>query len=52
VFSDFVGFAYIGYLGGAFALLCDILFNRARVTTELLNGLLDAIGSAVQVVPC
>jgi ABC-type multidrug transport system fused ATPase/permease subunit len=41
VFSDFVGFAYIGYLGGA-----------ARVTTEVLNALFSAAGSAVQVVPC
>lgn len=52
VFSDFVGFAYIGYLGGAFALLCDLIFNRARVTVEVLNALLNAAGSAVQVVPC
>jgi hypothetical protein len=52
VFSDFVGFAYIAYLGGAFALLCDIIFNRARVTTEVLNVFLNAAGSAVQVVPC
>lgn len=52
VFSDFVGLAYIAYLGGAFALLCDIIFNRARVTTEVLNALLNAAGSATQVVPC
>lgn len=52
VFSDFVGFAYIGYLGGVFALLCDIIFNRARVTVEILNSLLNASGSAIQVVPC
>lgn len=52
VFSDFVGLAYIAYLGGAFALLCDIIFNRARVTAEVLNALLNAVGSAIQVVPC
>lgn len=52
VFSDFVGFAYVGYLGGAFALLSDIIFNRARITAEILNFFLQAIGSAVQVVPC
>lgn len=52
VFSDFVGFTYIGYLGSAFALLCDIIFNRARVTTKVLNALLNAVGSAAQVVPC
>jgi hypothetical protein len=52
VFNDFAGFAYIAYLGGAFALLCDIIFNRARVTVEVLNALLNAAGSAIQVVPC
>jgi hypothetical protein len=52
VFSDFVGFAYVGYLAGVFALLCDILFNRARVTAELLTQLLKAVGSAIKVVPC
>lgn len=52
VFSDYVGFAYVAYLSVAFFFLCDILFNRARVTTELLNRLLDALGSAVSVVPC
>lgn len=52
VFSDFVGLAYLAYLGGVFAFLCDIIFNRARVTVEVLNALLNAVGSAVQVVPC
>lgn len=52
VFSDYVGFAYVGYLGVAFAFLCDVLFNRGRVTTELLNLLLNAVGSAIQVAPC
>lgn len=52
VFSDYVGFAYIGYLGVAFAFLCDLVFNRGRVTAELLSQLLSAIGSAVHVAPC
>lgn len=52
VFSDFVGLGYIAYLGGVFALLCDIIFNRARGTVEVLNALLEVVGSAVQVAPC
>lgn len=52
VFSDYVGFTYVAYLSVAFFFLCDILFNRARVTTELLNGVCHAVGSAVSVVPC
>ena len=52
VFSDYVGLAYIGYLSIAFAFLCDIIFNRGRVTAELLSQLFGAIGSAVVVAPC
>jgi hypothetical protein len=52
VFGDYVGFAYFAYLGVAVALLADIALNRARVTTELLNGLFHLIGSALQAVPC
>ena len=52
VFSDFVGLAYIAYLGVAFALLCDIIFNRARITARVLNALLDAGGSVMQVAAC
>ena len=52
LFSDYVGFTYVGYLSIVFAILCDILFNRARVTTEALNATFQAVGSSLQVVPC
>lgn len=52
VFNDYVGFAYIGYLGIVFAFLSDILFNRAQITTTLVNRLLDVVGSSMSVVPC
>lgn len=52
VFNDYVGLAFVGYLGLAFAFLCDVLFNRARVTTKLLNWLFNTIGSGLEVVPC
>lgn len=52
VFSDFVGLAYLGYLGLAFAFLSDILFNRGQVTVGLVNGLSEAAGSAFVIVPC
>lgn len=52
VFNDFVGWGYLAYLGGAFALLADVVLNKARVTTEVLSLVLDAAGSAVEVVPC
>ena len=52
LFSDYVGFTYIAYFSFVFAILCDILFNRARVTTEVLNATFQAMGSSLQVVPC
>jgi hypothetical protein len=52
LFSNYVGFTYVGYLSIVFAILCDILFNRAKVTTEVLNATFQAIGSSLQVVPC
>ena len=33
IHGDYVGFAYIGWLGAAFLLLLDIAINRGRVTT-------------------
>ncbi len=52
VFGDYVGFAFVGYLAVAFAFLCDALFNRARITTRLLNILFNVVGSSLQAVPC
>ncbi|MEP7156967.1 MAG: hypothetical protein ABI905_14405 [Betaproteobacteria bacterium] len=52
LFNDYVGLAYIGYMAVAFALLCDVLFNRARVITSLLNAFFNAIGSSFSLLPC
>ena len=52
IYNDYTGFAYIGYLAFVFAILCDVVFNKARVTTEVLNGCLQAIGQAGSLVPC
>lgn len=52
LFNDYVGFAFVGYVAAVFAFLCDVLFYRARITTWLLNGLLRAIGSALEMAPC
>ena len=52
VFGDYVGFAYVGYMAIVFAFLCDILFNRARATTRLLNIAFNIIGSSLHAVPC
>ncbi|MDD2370216.1 MAG: hypothetical protein PHQ90_13015 [Sulfuricurvum sp.] len=52
LYNDYVGFGYLAYLGLVFAILCDIVFNKARVTTEIINFIASAIGSAFSVATC
>lgn len=50
--GSYLGFAYAFYLGTVFLFLCDIALNRGRVTTWLVNGLADAVGSSASLIPC
>jgi hypothetical protein len=50
--GSYVGFAYAAYLSVVFLFLCDIALNRGRVTTRIVNGALDAVGSAFSLAPC
>ena len=53
IYNNYTGFTYIGYLTFVFAVLCDIVFNKAKVTTEIINAFLQAIGhAAASLVPC
>jgi hypothetical protein len=52
LYNDYTGFGYLAYLLIVFAILCDIVFNKARITTEIINALANAIGSAFSVAPC
>ncbi|RBP53664.1 hypothetical protein [Arenicella xantha] len=52
LYNDYMGFGYLAYIGVIFAGLVDIVFNRARITTEIINGIASAIGSAFSVVSC
>lgn len=52
IYNDYTGYSYIGYLIIVFAFLCDIVFNMARVTTGIINAILNAIGSATSLAPC
>jgi hypothetical protein len=52
VFGQYVGMAYVAYLAGVALLLTDIAFNRARVTTHMVNAVSSALGSSFAVVPC
>jgi hypothetical protein len=52
IHNDYLGFVYLAYLGLVFGLLCDIVLNRARITTRIVNAVLNAVGSAASAVPC
>jgi hypothetical protein len=52
LYNDYMGFGYLAYIGGIFGFLMDVAFNKARVTTEIINAILNAIGSAISVAPC
>lgn len=52
MFGQYVGLAYVFYLAGVALLLADVSFNRARVTTRIVNGVLDLVGSAASAAPC
>lgn len=52
LYNDYMGFGYLAYLSVIFGVLIDIALNQARVTTEVINGIANALGSAFSVVPC
>ena len=52
VFSEYWGWGYPLMQGFIAALLLDVALNAGRATTRLLNWLLNAAGSATQLVPC
>lgn len=52
ILGNYIGFAYLAWLAIIFLLLCDIVLNRARITTEIINTILNAIGSTLSAVPC
>ena len=52
LYNDYVGLSYVGYLALVTAFFGDVVFNRARITTEIFNGLSQVVGSTVQAVSC
>lgn len=52
LYNDYMGFGYLAYIAVIFGVLVDIVFNKARITTEIINAIANAIGSAFSVVPC
>ena len=52
LYNDYMGFGYLAYLSLIFGVLMDIAVNKARVTSSAINGVANALGSALSVVPC
>lgn len=52
LYNDYMGFTYLIYIAVIFAILSDIAFNRARVITEILNGIANTLGYTLSMVPC
>lgn len=52
IHGDYVGLAYVAYLALVFGFLCDIVLNRGRITSRIVNAVLNAIGSAASAAPC
>jgi hypothetical protein len=52
LYNDYMGFSYLAYIAVIFGILLDIALNKARVTTEVINGIANAVGSAFSVLPC
>lgn len=52
LYNDYMGFGYLAYIAVIFGFLSDVIFNSAKVTTHVINGVANAIGSAFSVVSC
>ncbi len=52
IYNDYMGYGYLIYLGVIFGFLMDIVLNQCRITTEVFNFIVDAIGSIEVIEPC
>lgn len=52
LYEDFWGYTYSVYAGLIFLSLLDVVINRARVTSFIINAITSVLGSALSVVPC
>jgi hypothetical protein len=52
IYNDYTGYAYLAYLLLVFSFLTDIVLNRARVTSEILNLLCRGISDIGSFSPC
>lgn len=49
LFSDYLGYGYVTWIGVVSLPLFDVAFNRGRITTEFFNAILEALGSAASI---
>ncbi len=52
IFNNYIGYGYIVYVFAVFLFLSDVVLNRARVTTQIINQAFNAIGSGESLTPC
>lgn len=52
IYNNYMGFGYLAYIAVIFSFLIDIVVNKARVTSKIINSILSGIGSSVSVSPC
>jgi len=51
LFSKYMGYYYIAYVGIIFLFLMDIFVYHARLTCKIINGIADALGSSYEILP-
>jgi len=53
IYNNYMGFAYLGFIGVVFAFLCDIVFNECKITSEVVNGIFEIFGhTEIALTPC
>lgn len=52
IFNKYMGYGYIMYVLVVFLFLCDVVLNRAKLTTEIINQAFRAIGREDWLTPC
>src|SRR5262245_46341654 len=50
--GQYVGLWYFPYLGLGVGFLGDVVFNRGRITTTIVNAVSSVLGSAASATPC
>jgi hypothetical protein len=49
IYAEYMGLGYAAYLAAVSALLADVVFNRARLTTIMFNIVTSVLGGAIAV---